>query len=62
MRVWRNWFRKGGGSSKDGNFVKGKPTPEGKAARDEFFASKKNKASAEKKLTPIQRRMQSGGA
>jgi hypothetical protein len=52
-------FLKGG--SKDRKFVKGEPTEEGKRARDEFFARKKEKA-APKRLTPIQRRMQSGRA
>ncbi len=54
-------LRSGKQPSKDGNFVKGKPMAESKAARNKFFAAKKTR-TVSKKLTPLQRRMQSGGA
>lgn len=54
----------GGGSSKDGtkSYVKGKPSKEGSAAREAFFAFKKKHPAPPEKPTGIQRRMQSGGA
>ena len=43
--------------------AKGKPSADAKTARDEFLAHRKTvkKGASDRKLTPLQRRMQSGG-
>jgi len=54
----------GRGSSKGGgsrSYVKGTPSKEGEAVRSAFFRFKKKRAG-KSSLTPLQRRMQSGGA
>jgi hypothetical protein len=58
------FFRRGGDSkSKGAQHVEGKPSTDAKIARDEFLAHRKavKKGGGDRKLTPLQRRMQSGG-
>jgi hypothetical protein len=58
-------FLRTGGSSKSSRtrYAEGKPSADAKTARDEFLAQRKSnkKSMSERKLTPLQRRMQSGG-
>jgi hypothetical protein len=58
------FLRRGTDSKTTGTqYVKGKPSADAKVARDEFLARRKTvkKDRGERKLTPLQRRMQSGG-
>jgi hypothetical protein len=60
----RQFFRRGGDSKSRGTQrVDGKPSADAKIARDEFLAHRKmvKKGRGDRKLTPLQRRMQSGG-
>lgn len=64
MSKLTHFLRTGGGSkSTRTRYTEGKPSADAKIARDEFLAHRKvtKKGVRERKLTPLQRRMQSGG-
>lgn len=61
MRKPSQFLHTGTGSKT--RYTQGKPSADAKIARDEFLAHRKEAKKNERphKLTPIQRRMQSGG-
>ena len=64
MAKLTHFLRTGGGSKTTRTrYAEGKPSADAKVARDEFLAQRKasKKSLGERKLTPLQRRMQSGG-
>ena len=61
MAKLTHFLRTGSGSKK--RYVAGNPSADAKGAKDEFFAHRKSmkKGEHKRKLSPLQRRMMSGG-